>query len=252
MRSIRIDTYLPSLIGPDGPRDRPSGGRIRGSLAVLGLLAISGGCATYRPTESGFLSSYQSLKPDRFHLNRGVGLQRAATFEASPVDLAAIDSYYIEPVQWRVDPRSRGGKNTERRDWLCGVLNAALRHQLGNTKPVVDQPGPRTARVRSAITVVRLSRPFTNVVLTATMISPYGIGPIFFGGASVEAEVISPDGRQIAAMTSASGGGWLDLTGYYSRSNHARKAMDRCAEELVQAVDAATSQPGIIALPTSN
>ena len=73
-------------------------------------------------------------------------------------------------------------------------------------------------------------------MLTATMISPYGPGPIFFGGGSVEAEVIAPDGRQIAAVSSASGGGWLDVVGYYTYSDHARKAMSRCAGELAEAV----------------
>ncbi len=210
-----------------------------------------GGCATYRPTQSGFLSSYAALTPDRFHLNRGIGLQRADTFEAAPVELAQIDSYYIEPVEWRVDPRSRGGKSLSRRDWLCASLHDDLRQQLGTTKPIVDQPGPRTARVRAAITVVRLSRPVTNVVLTATMISPYGIGPVFFGGATVEAEVIRPDGQQIAAVSTSSGGGWLDLTGYYTRSGHARKALSRCSEELLQAVNAAISPAGIITPPVS-
>jgi len=216
-----------------------------GACWVLGILAMAGGCASTRPTESGFLSNYAAMTPDRFHLNRGFGLQRAETFEATPGELAQIDSYYIEPVEWRVDPQSRGGKSESRRDWLCTDLRATFRDQLGTTKPIVDSPGPRTARVRSAITDVRLARPMANVLLTATMISPFSTGPIFSGGATVEAEVISPDGRQIAAISSASGGGMLDLPGYYSRSNHARKAMKRCAEELLQAVNAATCQAGL-------
>lgn len=199
-------------------------------------LVLAVGCASYRPTESGFLSTYEAMLPDRFHVNRGIGLQRAETFEADAGDLAAIDSYYVEPVEWRVDPASRGGRAAWRRDWLCSYLEKSLRDQLGATKPVVDRPGPRSARVRSAITAVRLSRPVSNVVLTATLVSPYGIGPVFFGGGAVEAEVIGPDGRQVAAASSASGGGWLDLWGYYTRSDHARKAMDRCAAELVEAV----------------
>ncbi len=208
---------------------------VRSVSTGLSLFALSG-CASHLPTESGFLSSYAALTPDRFHLNPGIGLQRAETFEVAAADIVLIDSYYIEPVEWRVDPQSRGGKSPKRRDWLCQQLDQALRDQLGATKPIVDQPGPRTARVRSAITMVELSRPVTNVLLTATLISPYGIGPVFSGGGTVEAEVIAPDGRQIAAVSSASVGGWLDLVGYYTRSEHARKAMSRCAGELVQAV----------------
>ncbi len=210
---------------------------------------MAGGCAISRPTESGFLSNYAAMTPDRFHLNRGIGLQRAETFKASPTELAQVDSYYIEPVEWRVDPKSRGGKSDDRRQWLCADLDEALRDRLSTIKPIVDCPGPRTARVRSAITVVDLARPMANVLLTATLISPFGTGPIFSGGATVEAEVISPDGRQIAAISSASRGGMLDLPGYYSLSNHARKGMKRCAEELLQAVDAATSPASLRQAP---
>lgn len=213
--------------------------------ATMALVAaLAGGCASpYRPTETGFLSSYAGMTPDLFHLNRGIGLQRAETRPAAAVDLAAIDSYYVEPVEWRVDPASRGGKAAWRRDWLCTTLERQFRDRLATTKPVVDRPGPRTARVRAAITTVRLSRPVSNVALTATLISPYGVGPIFFGGAAVEAEVIAPDGRQVAAVSTASGGGWLDVAGYYTRSDHARKAMRRSADELVQAVDASMIGP---------
>ncbi len=203
---------------------------------LASTLATIGGCASYRPTQTGFLTNYAAMTPDRFHLNRGIGLQRAETFEAAPEDLSRIDSYYIEPVRWLVDPESRGGKSPERRDWLCKILDQELRDQLGASKPIVDQPGPHTARVKSAITVVRLSRPVTNVFLTATLISPYGIGPMFFGGGAVEAEVIGPDGHQVAAISSASGGGWLDVLGYYTRSDHAKKAMKRCVRELSEAV----------------
>ena len=241
MEAFRINTHL-YHVASNGSRSRsPAAARWR--LAIVLISSFAAGCSAYRPTHTGFLSNYNALTPDRVHLNQGIGLQRAETFEAAPTELARIDSYYIEPVEWRVDPTSRGGKSPERRDWLCMELDRALRDQLGTSKPIVARPGPRTARVRSAITVVRLSRPYTNVVLTATMISPYGTGPLFFGGGAVEAEIISPDGRQIAAITSASGGGWLDVIGYYARSNHARKAMDRCAGELLQAVNAAPAAP---------
>ena len=218
------------------PPARPRAARwVRSVVVGLGSFGL-GGCVSHLPTESGFLSNYATLTPDRFHLNRGIGLQRAETFEVAAADIVLIDSYYIEPVEWRVDPQSRGGRSQARRDWLCRELDVALRQQLGATKPIVDRPGPRTARVRSAITMVELSRPVTNTILTATLISPYGIGPIFGGGGAVEAEVLAPDGRQIAAISSASTGGWFDLIGYYTRSDHARKAMARCAEELVEAV----------------
>ena len=204
-------------------------------LVALGLVA-SGGCVSYRPTETGFLTGYDALTPDRFHVHRRIGIQRAETHQVAAADLGAVDSFYVEPVEWRVDPTSRGGKSPERRDWLCRELADQLKAQLGATRPIVDQPGPRTARVRSAITMVELSRPVANTLMTLTLISPYGVGPVFSGGGAVEAEVIAPDGRQIAAISGTSKGGLLDPVGYYARSNHARKAMRRCAGELAEAV----------------
>ena len=207
-------------------------------LVVLGLVA-SGGCVSYRPTESGFLSGYDALTPDPFHVHRRVGIQRAETHQVAAADLCAVDSFYVEPVEWRVDPTSRGGKSPERRDWLCHELENQLKEQLGATRPIVDQPGPKTARVRAAITMVELSRPVANTLLTMTLISPFGVGPIFSGGGAVEAEVIAPDGRQIAAISGTSKGGFLDPVGYYTRSNHAKKAMRRCAGELTEAISPA-------------
>ena len=122
-------------------------------------------------------------------------------------ELAGIDSFYVEPVQWLVSEESRGGGNPERQQRLTSALVAGLKEQLATLKPVVDQPGPNTARVRSAITEVKLSRPLLNTALLATVITPVVIGPIFNGGGFVEAEIIGPDGRQLSAISCASGGG---------------------------------------------
>jgi len=206
-------------------------------VLMLALLASSG-CAHYRTTETGFLGDYSRLKKDPFHVNHALGLQRAKTHDATPGAACAIDSFYIEPVRWLVDPESRAAKDSRRRDDLCLKLDEALRDQLGELRPIVDRPGPRTATIRSAITTVRLSRPVVNALLTATYFTPLGmIGPVFFGGGAIEAEAIGPDGRQIAAVTSASSGGWLDVVGFYTKSGHARKAMRRNAKELREALD---------------
>ena len=68
--------------------------RLVGTRCILLLLMVEGfaGCASYRPTETGFLTSYAALTPDSFHVNRGLGLQRAESFEAEADDLIAIDS----------------------------------------------------------------------------------------------------------------------------------------------------------------
>ena len=209
---------------------------------LVGLAANATGCSAlshYRPTQSGLLSDYSGLSKDRFHLNRGLGLQRNLSRNAAPEALGTVDSYFIEPVTWAVDEESRAGRDPTRRDVLALALDGALREQLGTLRPIVAQPGPRTARVRAVITDARLSRPVLNAALTAgaVAIAPLPLGPAFFGGAVVEAEVLGPDGRQLAAISCASGGGPLDISGFYIKSGHARKAMRRAARELRETLD---------------
>ena len=223
-------------------RPRPAAARGAPACLLLALLATSPGCSAlshYRPTQSGLLSDYSGLSKDRFHVNRGLGLQRNLSRNATPEAKGSVDSYFIEPVRWAVDGQSRAGRDPTRRDVLTAALDGALREQLGTLRPVVDRPGPRTARVRAVITDARLSRPLLNAALTAggVFVAPLPLGPAFFGGGVVEAEVIGPDNRQLAAISCASGGGPLDIVGYYARSGHAKKAMRRAARELRETLD---------------
>jgi hypothetical protein len=208
---------------------------------VGGLAAASSGCTNlshYQPTHSGRLSDYSGLTEDGFHVNRGLGIQRNRSRNATPEDLDRIDSFYIEPTGWVVDAESRAGRYPVYRSALTADLDLALRDQLGPIRPIVARPGPRTARVRSVITDARLSRPYSNAGLLAAGAAsgacgvPLPLGPIFFGGGCVEAEIIGPDDRQLAAITCASGGGLGDFFGFFSRASHARKAMQRAALEL--------------------
>jgi hypothetical protein len=219
---------------PPAPREGPAARRC---AALIALMLAGTGCASYRPTQSGYLSDYSRLEKDPIHVNRGLGPQRNLSHNASHDEACRVDSYFIEPVQWLVDESSRAGGNPERQQALTSALEAELREQLGALRPIVDQPGPNTARVRAAITDVRLSRPLLNTAILATVITPVFIGPIFNGGGFVEAEVIGPDGRQISAISCASGGGPLDPFGYYTKAGHAKKAMRRSAKELRETLE---------------
>jgi hypothetical protein len=206
------------------------------ALAVATMATV--GCAQYRPTSSGYLTDYSRLERAPFHINAGIGEQRAEVLHATSDEYREFDSIYVEPPAWLVDPKSRAGRNPRWRVELLARLESELRDQLGEIKPVVDVPGPRTATVRSAITRVQLSWPLVNLGLTATLFSPVPIGPVFFGGAAMEAEVIGPgpERRQIAAVSTTSAGGLIDVYGYYVKSGHARKAMNRMVGELKDAI----------------
>ena len=214
------------------------------AACLIALLLTGTGCATYQPTQSGYLSDYSRLERDPIHLNHGLGVQRNNSHNASPVEACQVDSYYIEPVQWLVSQSSRAGGDPKRQQILTSTLETQLKEQLGTLKPIVDQPGPNTARVRAAITDVKLSRPLLNAALMATLITPVFIGPIFNGGGYVEAEVIGPDGRQISAISCASAGGIIDLFGFYTKSRHAKQAMRRSAKELRETLEPGANPSG--------
>ena len=219
------------------PSAKPSNSRRSACLAALMLMLAGTGCASYEPTRSGYLSDYSRLQKDPVHLNYGLGVQRNISHVASPQEASQVDSYYIEPVRWLVSESSRAAGDPKRQQYLTSTLEKELKEQLGALKPIVDQLGPNTARVRSAITDVRLSRPLLNVAMFATLITPVFVGPIFNGGGFVEAEVIGPDGRQLSAISCASAGGTIDLVGYFVKPGHAKKAMRRSAKELRETLE---------------
>ena len=213
------------------------GRAVRRCLGLIALMLAGTGCSSYQPTQTGYLSDYSRLQKDPVHLNYGLGLERNKSHEALLEEVNEVDSFYVEPVQWLVSEDSRAGGNPDRQAYLTSALEEQLKEELGALKPIVDQPGPNTARVRSAITDVKLSRPLLNAAILATVITPVIIGPIFHGGGFVEAEVIGPDGRQIAAISCASGGGPIDVVGYFIKSGHAKKAMRRSAKELRETLE---------------
>lgn len=223
-----------SSVGGDPAKPGPSKGR---RLLLVVLLMAGTGCASYRPTQTGYLSDYSRLEKDPIHLNYGLGLQRNLSHNAAPQEACQVDSFYIEPVQWLVPDSSRAAGDPRRQEVLTSILEGQLKEQLGTLKPIVDVPGPNTARVRSAITGVNFSRPLLNAAMMVTLITPVFVGPIFNGGGYVEAEVIGPDGRQISAISCASAGGIIDLYGFYNKPAHAKKAMRRSARELRQTLE---------------
>ncbi len=210
-------------------------GRPRRALATFGLAIVlaglSTGCASMKPTQSGFLGDYSRLEPTGAFLNWGIGRHRSLVSGPCPQDLEGVDSFYIEPVVWLAPETDWLGHNEDRRDRVGQALQKALCERFGKIRPVVATPGPGTARVRAAVTDVASARVFLNIVASIVW------GPVSNGGAVVEAEVIRPDGRSFAAIVAASEGGMLDIVGFYTRSGHGKKAVRRVAGELAGRVE---------------
>ena len=195
----------------------------------VGIMLVSAapGCAVVKPTRSGYLSDYSHV---RTASDRVMSTTEANAAGAGA--LAGVDSFYVEDVRWLSARPAKVAKRPDLQEQVLSVLRESLREELGKVRPVVDAPGPRTARVRAAVTDARNADLLFNLLMTAIAI------PLANGGATVEAEVIGPDGRQVAAVDYARAGGLFDVVGYYWPNDHAKIACRRAAAALREAVEA--------------
>jgi len=183
------------------------------------------GCAQLKPTHSGYLTDYSNLqaKSSKTPIIRSRVVESAIS---GTTPLAGIDSFMIEPVAWLAKESTPSLVVEDCQKNLSAKLQKALSEELNGLKPVVDVPGPRTARVRAAVTQVAFARPLANSALSVVAV------PLFNGGGTVEAEVIGPDGKQIAVVVAALPGRPWEVLGFFTWQGHAESAMRRSAAEL--------------------
>lgn len=194
------------------------------------------GCADLHPTRSGFLDHYERLTPTSDRISWGGGNHRIEVALPAPGDMQSVDSFYIEPVHWLATENDWMGPNPGRRSSVSNALEGALRDKLGQIRPIVDKPGPKTATVRATVTDVAATRAVTKLIVSTTTWHS-----VSNGGATVEAEVLAPDGHRIAAVDGASMGGFLDYFGHYLWSSHSRIGARRVSGELDEALRAVSS-----------
>jgi hypothetical protein len=204
------------------------------AICLFAILAGSG-CASVKPTQSGYLSDYTHLHPAKAWLNWGTGYHRYSVREPVATDLAGVDSFYIEPIAWLVPEDDWLANDKTRKERVTKAFDQSLRDRFGEIRPIVCAPGPNSARVKAAVTGVSSARTLTNIAASVVF------GPISNGGASVEVEVLNPAGAQVAALSGASHGGGLDMVGYYFRSGHAKQAVKRLSGDIARPVIAATA-----------
>jgi hypothetical protein len=208
------------------------------NLIVVALLWGAVGCVHMHPTTSGFLSDYSGLaQSDK--------KDRVRTMTVEPQALAGIDSFYIEPIEWLADDLGQPAEDPKQAATIRDALENSLVKEFGKIRPIVEEVGPRTARVRSAITGVQESKPLANLFLAVQI-----AGPLFNGGAVAEIEVLSPDGRQIAAESAAFLGSEWDIVGYFWGPKHPSTAVARAAKQISGDLAVAqTMAPSVNPLP---
>lgn len=163
-------------------------------LLIVPLLGALAACAS-PAKQTGFLSSYEGLTARS-------GAVRANIAERRDPALAEVRRIRIEPTQLAPGAEAEWLNDAER-TLLLREADAQLCFELSERYDLVqDAPD---ARVRAAITRVRPTGRVGSVASAAAgffIPGPIGVRvPGTTGGLGAEAEMVSPDGRQLAAIT---------------------------------------------------
>jgi hypothetical protein len=196
-----------------------SGRRSLALVPALSALLLVAGCRSQGMPEATFIT-------DRAELRRST--ERDRTLVAAPpadVDRAAYTRVIVEPVE--VLAR---GVDAEAAGQVAAALRDALAENFGRSRQLVDGPGPGTLRVRVAVTDIT---PVSPGEIALNVVGTVLLGPVANGGAAVEGEVTDAmTGRRIAALVVADERRFSALSGYYSRTGHARSVVEAFAAEL--------------------
>ena len=206
------------------------------------LVAVLVACQTTRQTRGvqaqGFLRNYSQLR-------EGKGDEAQLIYISPSADWRAYDSIMIDSVSiWYTDSTKK--LSAKDRKTLTDLLYAKLYYQLGHDYDIVDNPGPRTLRLRAALTEAKGARVVGNTLTTiipqARLLSTLaGLATdtqVFVGKAAIEASITdSMTGKRLLAAVDERagaktlrglGGKWKDVDNVFDY--WAEKIRKRLAE----------------------
>lgn len=161
-------------------------------LAASGLVA----CASAPPERSGFLSAYEGLAP------REDTLRAAIAQRSDAPALAGVTAVAIAPTV--MTPGAGDWMTPGERALVLREVDAQLCFELTERYDLAADP-LGAHQVRAAVTeVAPTGRVASAASAAASFFIPGPIGvraPGTLGGLAAEAELLSPDGRQLAATT---------------------------------------------------
>lgn len=183
--------------------------------AIAGAMLVGlilGSCANQQPTRSGFLKSYDELKPSPSG--------KVLTSDTDRSRLSGYRAIIVMPAESRLGPDIDAASARD----LAERMAAALKRELGKEWPLVSAPGPGVLVVRSALSAVRKSSPAANVVLTVVAV------PLINGGLSAEAEWLDGKTRKQVGALAWADEGRLNPVGYYSELGHPKALVEDFAK----------------------
>ena len=172
-----------------------------GSIIAAGCAIALTSCTTGGRSPSGFLSRYSQL-------DAGYGTADAVAVYVKPdADFRKYDSVMFDPVTTVV---ASPGISAEVKDQLAADLSEALRAQATAGMRIVGSPGPKTIRIRAALTDViegqKSGKPvtITHVSPRATLSGRLGSDGLaaFISSVCFEGEILdSSSGERLSALS---------------------------------------------------
>jgi hypothetical protein len=216
------------------------------TLSVLPLLFCVAACTTpHRP--AGFLTTYEGLAPREGTLRVDIRERR------DDAALANVRRVVLAPTILLPDAKAKLGWLTEREQaLLLREVDAQLCFEASERYELVqDRPD---ASLRAAITRVDDTNPAGSIAAAAANFfipGPIGLrAPGSTGGLGAEAELLAPDGKQLAAMTwnrNATPVGTDDPS--LSRIGDAMQFAEPFADDAIKALSAKEAKSGDIPKP---
>lgn len=167
--------------------------------SLIVLLACTTGlaaCQTTPVANSGFLSTYDGLTARE-------NTVRASVRERRDEDLArTVERVFIEPTV--LGAGSTEGLTPAHVALVLGEIDRQLCYEVSERFTVLDAPAPDAGRIRTAVTAVKPTGAAGSALSAAANFfipGPIGVRtPGTTGGLAVEAEMLTADGRQAAAL----------------------------------------------------
>lgn len=207
------------------------------------LLGALTGCNTTKQVSqsekdfSGFLGDYSQLK-------KGDGNEANFVYIDDSVNFAKYTKIYIKPIElWKSnDPDSPFGKmSNDNQQELVRMFNTALANTLEKDFQIVNQAGPDTLVIHSALTEAKKSWPVLNLVSTvypAALLLSYvkqgftGTGS-FVGKVMIEADFTDGvTGQRVAAIVDQRAGTKALRTKFGGSWGDVKRAFDWWATRL--------------------
>lgn len=167
--------------------------------SIILLIACTSGlaaCQTAPAANSGFLSTYEGLTTQE-------NTVRASVRERREDDLArTIERVFIEPTA--LGAGSTEGLNPADVALVLGEIDRQICYEVSERFTVLDAPAADAGRIRTVVTAVkRTGAAGSALSAAANFFIPGPIGvrtPGTTGGLAAEAEMLTADGRQAAAL----------------------------------------------------